>query len=613
MKRGLLTSIWIRQAPLSLLAFSFAARALAQGAPPAAPSETPDAPAPEAPPPAEGSPEETPSTETAPAETTPAPEAPAPEAPKEKAALNEVGPPEPTYAPALEPEVYWEGDSDPHNPGYVPGYGGYRGLGMSPNLPQNGALMGGVTAPAGSDTWDEEWAFHFHGYMEATLRSAMAGREVTAPGQSQSVWHSTPITPGRFGDFEATQAVPGPWTQLNFSYGNPYVVATAILAGFNQDDGASYTYPSSQLGINDAYLTLNAPRMSGLRLKAHAGAFQDRYGAMAQYSEGNYGHSMVAYTRGTGITVLGDFDLWGDIVGLFEVGVKGTIDKAPIGIEPTDANAYGDAQNGAGYVTHAHLGVALGEMDISAHWLGAFANDDRLPDTPVVPGQPVAGSAPDGRIDTFGLTLRAIGEPYGHLFIGGGHTVAKDARSVPRVINILNADGGRGLMEEYLGMRSGGTGSLTHVGFQYDMSLQKYLKYPAFFPSNDWDLRMSFFGAFVHVNSEQQSTNLPGFEANFDGVSKLKLGTEMVYNFVEWAGVSYRYDFVGPDLADGGRAFHVMSPRILFRTQWLAHEQINIRYTRWFYGDRVIIQTVAPNDPQGLDEHMVALQANMYF
>jgi hypothetical protein len=474
-------------------------------------------------------------------------------------------------------------------------------------------MPGGLIAPAGSDTWDEEWAFHFHGYLESTLRAAFAGRENTAPGQSGSVLHATPIAPGRYGDFEATQAVPGPWTQMNFSYGNPYVTATAIIAGFNQADGASYSYPSSQLGINDVYLTLRAPRMAGLRLRAHAGAFQDRYGAMAQYSEGNYGHSIVAYTRGTGVTVAGDFDMFGDFVGLFELGIKGSLDKAPVGIEPNDANAYADAQNGAGYVVHGHFGVAKGDFDVSGHWLGASANDDRLPSVPVVPAQPVAATSPDGRIDTFGLTIRAVGEPYGHFFIGGGHTIAQNARNVPRVINILNADGGRGLMEEYFGMRSGGNGSLTHVGFQYDMSLQKFLKYPAFFPSNEWDIRASFFATYAHVNSAQKSTFLSGFEQQLDDVHKLKVGTEITYNFVEWMGFSTRYDFVGPNLADGSRTFHVLSPRLFFRTAWLAHEQINIRYTHWFYGDRVLIQTVAPNDPQGLDENMVALQANLYW
>jgi hypothetical protein len=419
--------------------------------------------------------------------------------------------------------------------------------------------------------------------------------------------------PGRFADFEATQAVPGPWVQMNFSYGNPYVAGTVIFAGFNQQAGASYNYPSSQLGINDAFLTLRAPDMPGFRLKAIAGAFQDRYGAMAQYSDGNYGHSIIAYTRGTGATVVGDVDLFGDLVGLFEVGFKGSLDKAPLGIEPTDATGYGDVQDGAGYVGHVHLGVALGEMDISGHYLHAFTKDDRLPDVQIRPGEPIAGEEPNGHISTYGLTMRAIGLPYGHFFVGGGHTVAKNARSVPRVINILNAGGGRGLMEEYLGMRSEGNGNVTHVGLQYDASLQQWLRYPTFFRSDSWDIRGSFFATYVHVNSQQESTNLPGFTAKFDDVNKFKVGTEILYNVASWFGVSTRYDFVGPDLSDGERSFHIISPRLIFRTGFLAHEQINIRYTRWIYGDRTIIQTVAPNDPQGLDEHMLALQANMYW
>jgi hypothetical protein len=525
----------------------------------------------------------------------------------------EDGPPLPDYDPALEPEVYWEGDEDPHNPGYVPGYGSYQNPGMNPNLPRAGAMMGGTTAPSGSDTWAEDWAFHFHGYFEAALRAATGTREETVDGQSKTVIHATPITPGRYGDFEATQAVPGPWTQMNFSYGNPYVTATAIIAGFNQANGSSYAYPSSQLGLNDVYLTLRAPRLKGVRLKAIAGAFQDRYGAMGQYSEGLYGHSMIAYTRGTGITVVGDHDLFGGLVGMFEAGIKGTLGRVPLGIEPNDANAFADQQNGNGYVVHGHYGLAIGEADISAHYLHAFSHDDRVSEVPIRPQDGIPADRADGTIDTLGLTMRMVGEPYGHLFVGVGHTIAKDARNVPRVINILNADGGRGLMEEYLGMQSGGNGSMTHAGFQYDMSLQKYLKYPAFFPSNSWDIRASFFATYVHVNSDQESTVLPGIEVNYDNVNKLKMGTEWTYNFIEWAGFSARYDFVAPELANGQRSYHIISPKLLLRTSWLAHEQINIRYTRWFYGDDVLIQTVAPNDLQGLDNQMVALQANMYW
>ncbi len=565
--------------------------------------------------------------EAAPADaaTAPAGEAAAPadaaaeQKPVASAPLPQGDEPEYEEDPKLDPEVYYEGDSDDHNPGYVPGYGGYRSIGLSPWSPRYGAMPGGLTAPAGSDTWDEEWVFSFHGYLESTLRAAYGAREVVAPGQSETVWHAQPIVPGRYGDFEATQSVPGPWVQMNFTYGNPYVSGTVILAGFNQQDGASYNYPSSQLGINDVYLTLKAPRMGKLNLKAHAGAFQDRYGAMAQYSEGNYGSSLIAYTRGTGATVIGDVDMFGGLVGVFEVGFKGSLDKAPNGdIVPSDANAYADAQNGAGYVGHAHAGVILGDVDISAHYLHAFSHDDRVPDfpqrpSPESPNDLIPSQRPDGTIDTYGLTLRAIGEPYGHFFAGVGYTKAVDSRNVPRVINILNAEGGRGLMEEYFGMLSGGNGDLLTTGFQYDMSLQKFLHSPAYFNGNDWDLRASFFGIYAHVNSDQKFSVLPGYRVNFDDVDKLKVGTELTYNFVSWMGVSCRYDYVGPDLGNSERSFQIISPKLLFHTSFLSHEQFSLRYTRWFYGDQVIIQTVAPNDIQGLDEQMIALQANMWW
>lgn len=624
MKRGLSTLALLcgTVIPVSAFAQAEAPAAPSDASPPAtepeaappedAPAQAPDAAQPNpVDPAAEGAPngEAQPTTEAA----------PAPEQKPAAAPPVEGGGPEYEEDPKLDPRVYYEGDSDDHNPGYVPGYGSYRGLGLSPRSPRYGAMPGGTTAPAGSDTWDEEWVFSFHGYLESALRAGYGSRERVAPGQSERTWHATPIVPGRFGDFEATQAVPGPWVQMNFTYGNPYVSGTVIVAGFNQQSAASYNYPSSQVGINDAYLTLRAPRMGKLNLKAHAGAFQDRYGAMAQYSEGNYGHSLVAYTRGTGATIVGDFDMFGDLVGVFEVGFKGTLDKAPNGsIVPSDANAYADPQNAAGYLAHAHAGVVWGSVDISGHFLHAFSHDDRVPDTvprptPEEPNVAIPNQRPDGTIDTYGLTLRAIGEPYGHFFAGVAYTKAKDSRNVPRVINILNAEGGRGLMEEYFGMLSGGNGDLLVAGFQYDLSVQKFLKYPAFFNGNEWDLRASFFGTYVHVNSEQKFSTLPGFRVNFDDVDKLKVGSEVTYKFLSWMGVSARYDFVGPDLADSARSFHVISPKLLFHTSFLSREQFSLRYTRWFYGDRVLIQTVAPNDIQGLDEQMIALQANMWW
>jgi len=46
------------------------------------------------------------------------------------------------------------------------------------------------------------------------------------------------------------------------------------------------------------------------------------------------------------------------------------------------------------------------------------------------------------------------------------HTDALQARTVSRVISVLNTQGGKGLMDNYLGSLSGGTGTLLTVGGQ---------------------------------------------------------------------------------------------------------------------------------------------------
>jgi hypothetical protein len=262
---------------------------------------------------------------------------------------------------------------------------------------------------------------------------------------------------------------------------------------------------------------------------------------------------------------------------------------------------------------HAHAGLLYKDLELGLHWLRATANDDRFSPFVSEPGTLAPAARPDGKIDTFGLHTRLVGEPYRHFFAGVGYTKATNARPVGRTISVLNADGGRGLMEEYLGMESEGNGSLIHAGMQYDWSLQRFLHHPAFFNSNDWDLLGSVFTTFVHVKSDQETSLEPGVEVNFDGVNKWKAGTDITYLPLPWFGVSARYDYVAPDLSDSDRSYHIISPRVIFKTHFLAHEQVNIRYTRWFYGDNVLIQTVAPNDAQGLDEQMLAIQGSLYW
>jgi hypothetical protein len=155
---------------------------------------------------------------------------------------------------------------------------------------------------------------------------------------------------------------------------------------------------------------------------------------------------------------------------------------------------------------------------------------------------------------------------------------------------VLNARGGPELIEEYLGPDSnGGNGSVTTIGLQYDLSVSRAIYGDLFFGQSP-DILLSLFGIHSSVSSE---------DANFDGVSKLKFGAEATYSMLSWFGLSTRVDHVAPDMDNTRRSFNIISPRLLFHTDWQANNEFALQYSHYIYGGEVVVQTGFPpeDDP----------------
>jgi len=80
--------------------------------------------------------------------------------------------------------------------------------------------------------------------------------------------------------------LPTPWVQLNFIYGNSTVSGTTILAAQTLMDAAGYYDIPKQLGVNDAFVTVNATKYFGFPFLLHVGAYTGRYGAMGRTMRG---------------------------------------------------------------------------------------------------------------------------------------------------------------------------------------------------------------------------------------------------------------------------------------------------------------------------------------
>ena len=437
-----------------------------------------------------------------------------------------------------------------------------------------------------------QYVLDFHGYLLVPLRVGVHEREDPLPGQSDTVLHTPPLIPQDLRSFEYTGVVPTPWAQLNFTYGNSTISGTAILAARAFTDATGLFDPVEQIGLTDAFVSVNLTKPMGTPFEVKVGAMTGRYGIMGMYDMGRYGTPLIARTNSVGESVTVGFRT-GQTTFVIEQGLGGQINRSPRGIVPAGWNDFGNPETGTSFVTQLHGGLSYADrFQLGLHYLAAFSQDDRS-ETP---------GSPDGRIVTMGADARLTAGRYGHLYAGVARTTASNSGVVGGVIEILNARGGPELIEEYLGPDSGGDGALTVFGAQYDLSTSR-LVFGDKFKGTSPDLLFSLFGMAAAVESDDDVA---------DGTLKLKGGFETTYTMLRWFGLGARVDHVRLDNDEDRQSFNVISPRLLFHTDWQSRDQIVLQYSYFGYGGDVQVQTGFPpvDDPSANpDKHVFSLSA----
>jgi len=486
-------------------------------------------------------------------------------------------------------------------------------ISLDPSTPATGALPGGMTPAFGQKSLSEdEWRFDFHGFLTAPLNAGIGSRINPMPGQSKTTLHAPPVVPDDLETFSHTGVVPTTYAQINFSEGNSVVTGMVSIVAKQANASTSFLEPASQLGVTDVFIALTPPIDSRVHLQALIGAFTSRFGAPGEYDEGRYGTPLIARISGVGEQATAKIG-FGDLTLILMEGLHGQSNKASQSITVDAWNNFADPGAGSSFVAHGHVGVGWRrQLTLGAHFLRAFSMDDRAGTT-----------APDGRINIFAADGRVNAGRFGHLYLAYSYTDALQARAVSRIISVLNAPGGLGLMQNYFGLNSGGTGTLGTLGFQYDLSIGKLVSYPVPFSGDGPDLFVSVFGVFTHVTSadpgvDPATANVPGGVTGhpWNGADKRKVGLEATYSLLPWLATSLRYDRVDPLTDDAHYSFAVVSPRVILRTDWQATDQIVIQYSHWFNGSNTLVRTGDPPmvDPAQIpDGDMLSISASMWW
>jgi hypothetical protein len=492
-------------------------------------------------------------------------------------------------------------------PGYVPGHRERAGLGLSPHAPgQQSILPGGVMPAFGAPLEPRDGAkFDFSGYLQAGMRAGWNTRSRRAPHQFRTVWHGDPVVP-RGNVFENTNNVPYSWAELRFSYSLPGVTSTVSIGAWEFSEtmkAAGSFMPNAQLWVRDAYLTYRPRGLDPVNLSWKVGVYEDRYGAMAQYSTGQYGAPLIATISGVGETLSVSIPLGDSLALELEHGIKAYLERVPPDVQSGPPNNWPKPWEGQTYVNHGHVGLNIekGVAVPALHFIDAVARDDQgdrvslgglragrhLFEVGVTEPDELENPAldhADGSLRILAADTRFNLKRFGYLVFGVSHTSAEHIRSVSGVVQVQNAGGGRDLMDRYFGRNNDqGRGTLLLAGAEYNLSLGELLRYPDEFYGEGPDLKLSIFGLYGHITADDPAR---------DGEDKYKFGAEGVYTPLPWLGAALRVDRAVPYAHrprqplypnQNDNTFSVLTLKAILRSDWQARETLTLQYSRFFY------------------------------
>ncbi len=549
-----------------------------------------------------------------PADATPAPEGAAPAAPDEPAG-------EPAAEPAEEPME----EALPSAP-----------VGAAPTAPTGPAAEAAPTgvepaAPALAEAADpgtglKAWRMGLTGYFRAPMAMGISNRpgpdDLEGNPALQVSYGPNRTIDANYYSFAYTRLQEQDWVELFVTAKREHVEAAVgwmgywfQSAGFRNPDAG--WFPSVARLTIDTNFGVTGPVKPKLALTG--GSWWPRFGYFEKYDTYTLGQFRqlgaqlkfsVALPNGITLNNSAGFGTGRDGSFVYQI-------NPPI---------YG-AKTGLNLIQYEHLQFTFKEyVDVGLHVNTQWTRDPNL--TPqVIPGKAYSDVA-KAHLTTVGgeLGLRA---PYaGRLWLSPSVVSVRNGWALANNgTEVMHSLGGAGFATNYMGWTnspadSTGTGRTFNFGALYENTLSSVLgKTPGATP----EVTLNVFGLLAAAKLDLPAGSL----ITQDSIRQLKYGADVELQALKWLGIMARYDEVVYDLEHSGYVFSAITPRLTFSSHFLSGESIYIQYSRYRYGDRMLLagqwpwgqQLVAGNDiiqngpyaRQKPDMDVIKFQANVAF
>ncbi len=442
------------------------------------------------------------------------------------------------------------------------------------------------------------WTMETHGYFRAPLAIGISSRpnpgEYDRPGEKDGPSHlQLSYAPNRVMDwsyysFAYTRLQEQDWAEISFHAKRKHVDAAVGIMGY-WFAAAGFRNPDASQTM--AYLKLDTDvDVLGIQpnIALQMGAWWPGYGYFEKYDTftlGRFRHIgeqlkftvpvspelTVTLEQGFGVARDGKFDY-------------STANQSPLyaGMVGSNLVAYGNLR--ADYLKYASLGL---------HYNREWTRDPDMTQSAGAGQDKSYPAARDAYMQVLGGEINVSLPLAGRLWISPSFIKVRNGWALAGGggTEVMHSQGGLGVASNYLGWtnspkNSTGSGSILNIGFTYENSLSNIL--PDFQVP---DVRVSVFGLIARA-----SLDLPESEDKFtppEKINQLKWGADATYLPLTWLSIMARFDSVSL-LNKPGYVFSAITGRLAVFSHYLSGESIYLQFSRYTYGDKMVLAGQVP-------------------
>ncbi len=438
----------------------------------------------------------------------------------------------------------------------------------------------------------EGWHTEVTGYFRAPIAMGISSRpspdNLNGPSSTQVSYGPNRTVDSSYFSFGYTRLQEQDWAEVFTHAKRKHVDAAVGWMGFwFQAVSAARNYDAAWVpGL--AYLALDTDfGVAGVNpnIALTVGAWWPKFGYFEKYDTYTLGRFRQIGEQ-LKLTVPLNPDLTVEVVQGFGTGRDGSFNVG--------APAFYGANTGLDLITYENARLTYKTyLDVGLHYNMQWTADPQLA-LQNMPGDKSYGPFSQAHLSVVGAEL-TVRVPYaGRLWISPSFIQVKNGWALgPTGTEVMHSLGGIGIATAYMAWhdntaQSTGSGSMFNLGFLYENTLSGIRgKAPG---SVLPEVTLNVFGLLANASLDLPS----GSTLSQKSIKQFKYGADVTLQAQSWLAFVLRGDLVNYDLDHPAYTFAAVTPRVVFSSHFLSGESIYIQYSRYVYGDNMVLAGTWP-------------------